>query len=602
MTGSSRTNSAAGWRARRWPRRRVLQTGAIGAAALPLGLAACGDDEEEAPSPTPAGQTPAAGATPTPTEAPRRGGVWRIAMAGDPSALDPMQGTALPTHQLAGFVYSGLFRYKAGPGVDPTTYEVEPDAAEGFETPDGIEYIVKLKPNVRFHPPVDRLMDAEDVVFSWRRLIGEIPGFAGAPYAATPKAYIDRIEAVDARTVRFRLKAPRGDLFSYENKWYWVMPKETGTAFDPTKQLVGSGPWIFESYTPGSVIKLRRNDRWHFGPDVPYMDAVEIYIIPEYATRFQQFLAGRLDYVDVFASDIERLRSGNPSAKLLRALAELPVTIIAFSTVQNPSEPWSDPRVRKALSMSLDRDAMLDAAYDFRNLERFGIEGLKRVWNNEIPAQDRAYWLDPKGEFRFAEADPQITAANKQAFAYDPAEAKKLLEAAGLPNGFEADLFTTTARYGQAFNTVTELIQQYAAQVGIDLTIRDVDYSSVYITQIVVQKNFRGLLHIPKRTGILANLRGYFVPGEIANYGKIQDQTLIDGVAAIERTLDREEARRKVLEFQNFANERMYIIPLPVGALGAFVAVQGNVRNADVYQVPGQGWGTEVVPYLWKAS
>lgn len=587
-------------RGRAWTRRRLLQAGAAGAASLPLVLTACGDDEEEPEATTP-GATPTPAAA-TPTETPRRGGVWRIAMPGDPSALDPMQGTALPTHQLAGFVYSGLFRYRAGPGVDPTTYEVEPDAAEGFETVDGLEYIVKLKPNVRFHPPVDRVMDAEDVVFSWKRLIGEITGFPGAPYASTPKQYIDRIEAVDSHTVRFRLKNPRGDLFSYENKWYWVMPKETGQAFDPTKQLVGSGPWIFESYAPGSVIKLRRNDRWHFGPEVPYMDAVEIYIIPEYATRFQQFLAGRLDYVDVFAADIERLRSGNPSAKLLRALAELPVTIVAFSTVQNPSEPWGDPRVRKALSMSFDRDAMLDAAYDFRNLEKLGVQGLSRLWNNDIPAQDRAYWLDPKGEFRFASGDPVITPENKRAFSYDPAEAKRLLAAAGLGDGFKADLFTTTARYGQAFNTVTELVQQYAAQVGIDLTIRDVDYSSVYITQIVVQKNFRGLLHIPKRTGILANLRGYYVPGEIANYGKIQDQALIDGIASIERTLDRGEARRKVLEFQNLANERMYIIPMPVGALGAFVAVQGNVRNAELYQVPGQGWGTEVVPYLWKAS
>src|SRR5690606_10219369 len=114
---------------RRYRRRGFLAAGAGTAAALGLTLAGRGDDDEEPSSgngngnggnnqqgATP-GNSPAATQAPGVSGPPKKGGVWRAHMNGDPTNLDPMVGTALPTHQTAGFVYSHLYRFKAGPGV-----------------------------------------------------------------------------------------------------------------------------------------------------------------------------------------------------------------------------------------------------------------------------------------------------------------------------------------------------------------------------------------------------------------------------------------------------------------------------------------------------
>lgn len=578
-------------------RRRLLGASFTGAAGVAgLALAGCGGSSNSGKSGTPAlAPSPSSSAA---AAAPKRGGTWRTYMAGDPTNLDPYAGTALPKDQAVAYVYSRLFRFKSGPGIDPGAYSMDPDLAQSMEiSPDGLKYVVKLRPNVKWQAPISRTFDADDVVYSWKRYIGQVSGTPAGVSASALNGYLDSVVAVDPLTVQFNMKTPRGQFMTSEDKFLIIMPRETGSAFNPSQRLVGTGPWIFDSYVAGSLLKYRRNPEWHLGPDRPYFDTVEVNIIPEYATRLNQFLAGRIDEVDVTGNDLKHASETLTGMQLFVGEAELPNSILAFSAGSNP---WSDPRVRKAISMSLDRDAMLDAAYNLKEIEKLNL-GTKRRWNNDVGSYDTSYWLDPQAKYQAKSSDPKITPDNQKSFAYSPTDAKSLLSAAGQASGFKTKLYTTSSRYGEAYNIQTQLIQQYAAAIGVQLDLTDVDYNSVFITQIVVQKKFDGILHIPRRTGVRGQFEGYYLPGQIANYDQLNDTTLNGMINDMLKEADTEAARLKVLNLQNYTNDKMYYVPTQLGAAGGYVGYAPGVQNVLTYRVKGNDQGNETIPYYWRA-
>lgn len=609
-------------RRRRLGRRRFLQAAgasSVGVAALAAG---CGDDDDDSSTPKPSSpaasspaasgsspaassSSPAAAASPT-KEAPKRGGVWRSALAGDPATLDPYTSTASGAAMAYSYVYQNLTRVKSGPGIDPALAQEEPDLAESFKvSDDGLTYTVKLNQKAKWHPPVSRPIDADDVLFSWERYNGRIPGGPAAnPRAASLNAIFASIDKIDAATVQFKLKAPRGDFLTVTSttfNGFLIMPKETGTAFNPAQQMVGTGPWLFESYTPGSVIKLKRNPEWHRGPDAPYFDRVEINIIPEYATRLSQFLAGNIDEVEINGTDLERAKNTIKGLQIYVGESNLPASYITFDGRPSAANaPWRDPRVRKAISMALDRSAMLDAAYNLKAIEKLEI-GAKRRFNNDVPALETPYWMDPQGKVQHAASDPKLSADNLKSFAYNPADAKKLLEAAGFGNGFKTQLHSTPTQYGQGFNTLSELIQQYCGQIGVQLEFIQDDYNSVYVNKIAREGEFDGLAHIPRGAGSFSQWDIYYIPGGIRWNAKVDDKVLVDNINKMLAERDPEKARLQMLNLQQYTNDKMYLVPMQLGASGTYWGYQPNVRNALDYQVTTFTFGATTVPFYWKA-
>ena len=119
-------------------------------------------------------------------------------------------------------------------------------------------------------------------------------------------------------------------------------------------------------------------------------------------------------------------------------------------SLRDKTTPWADPRVRQAMSMMIDREAVLDIAYSLDKLAKDGFK-LERKWNNFVPHAWGDYWLDPQGT--------EVSAESKSYFQYNPTAAKQLLTAAGFPDGFSANFFTVV-RYGVAFDSVTEFLIQ----------------------------------------------------------------------------------------------------------------------------------------------
>jgi ABC-type transport system substrate-binding protein len=237
--------------------------------------------------------------------------------------------------------------------------------------------------------------------------------------------------------------------------------------------------------------------------------------------------------------------------------------------------------------MTLDRTGMLEAAYNLSGVQELGIP-FKSIWNTSVPAFERPFWLDPTGEFQHKPSDPQMSAEGQETFALDIQGAKQRLDAAGYPDGFDTKLNTTPARYGDAFNIMSELILVFAKEAGINLELNPQDYSSDYIIN-TARGNFDGLAHIPRGVGGTGQYEIYYRPGAIRNnsiLSTLKTDDFLNGlVDTMTQSRDFEEQRLAVLEAQEYESAKHYFTPSQLGAAGVFVAFQPNMGGVQDFVV-----------------
>lgn len=584
-------------------RRGFVRSSVAGAGGLTaLALVGCGDDDDDEPGSTPGsttGSPTTAGGSATataPTSAPIKGGTWTGGIESGPTSLDVMAGSSFTTSLYGSYSYSRLLKFRTGPGVDPGAFDIDMDLASEIEQPDVLTYTVKLRPNAKFHDPVSRAVTPEDVVFSYERSLENAIGLTANN--------TDSVTAIDDETVQFKVKVPDAEYLNL-NKSFFVMPVETGTVFNPTEKMVGTGPFIFEEYQTDNLITYRRNPEWHFGPDAPYFDRIELSVVPEYATRLSQFLGGNIDHIELQGNDVQRAVSGIEDLQIFRGMLGLSWSYISFAgNPEDANQPWRDVRVRRAASMAMDRDGLTEAAYNVSKLQE-ALPGLTVEWNNVVPNPVRPMWLDPKGQYQYKDGDPKISDLGASAFPYDPEGAKALLAEAGYPDGFDVDgaFHYPIARYGEAFRIISELQVQYLSQIGFRVKSAPEDYAAVFAPTSLLG-DFDGLLHVAGGGGypLTNSFNYYYLPGAIRNNGFINDQVLIDAINDARATFDNEERRVKILQLQQYTSEKMYYVPGQIGAVGSFLAYQPNIGGALDYQSPGFDQGSEQMPFLWKTD
>ena len=332
---------------------------------------------------------------------PRRGGILRV-RGFDPPNFDHHLTIAAFTQSTVSFVYSKLVRHKVGADVPPGTFIIEPDLAERWEALDDTTYVFYLRQGVKWHnkPPVNgRELVAEDVKFTYDRFLTE---------KANTNRYlldsVDRIEVVDRYTVKFVLQEPYVwflSVLAYPTSM-WIIAPEVVQHFGDLKKaetVIGTGPFMLERYEPNVKTVFRRNPDY-FRAGQPYVDGVEWLVIPDESTGLAMYRTGQLDCGPginwaVRQQDLEALKKSHPHLRYQDYLSQSGSVV----TMRTDQPPFTDVRVRRAISHAIDRQALIEAVWG-RGAPTAAVSRGLAEWTlpiDQLGAGAKYYEYDPKG-------------------------------------------------------------------------------------------------------------------------------------------------------------------------------------------------------------
>lgn len=329
----------------------------------------------------------------------------------DPSTLDPHK-MAFPGEQL---VVLDLFMGLTTP--DMRGRPMAGSAESWTVSADGRTYTFRLRPNLLWSDGT--ALTATDFVWSFRRMLDPSTGYPfasrlypirGAREIAGGRAAIDTlaVAAVDARTLRIELVAPTPYFLDVIAAAAMPAPRHViekhGNAWLRPEHFVSNGPFVLEAWRPNAFVRLKRNARF-WGAAKLRLDGVVHYPFNNPTTMVRRFQAGEIDLVMVVPPERADPRKNEfgPALKVGRGISN---EVVVFNT---RSGPTSDVRVRRALSMLIERDAIAR-----------GIIGVPEVG---------AYSYVPPGVLNYVEpARPDFAAWSAERRI---AEAQRLLGAAG---------------------------------------------------------------------------------------------------------------------------------------------------------------------------
>ena len=493
-------------------------------------------------------------------QSPKRGGTLTV-RGWDPPLFDQMLQTAYRVQIPITFTHSRLVKHKAGPGVAPTTFQIEGDLAESWSQPNEMTYIFKLRKGVRWHPrpPVNgRELTAEDVRYTVERFLT----VKGNPTAYMLKS-VDHVEVVDRYTVKFVMKEPFSWLLDVlaNPMAMAIVARECVEKFGDLRKaeaVIGTGPWMLDSYRPNVGLTFVRHP-YYFVPGLPYIDRVEYVVDEDNASRMAAFLAGKYDLGWEFPGSINRtdwvqiketLKQKRPNLRT----AEFPSNVETHISMRTDQLPFKDVRVRQAVSLAIDRQGMIDTSFEGAG-----------SFNAAVPAglTDWALPINQMGE------------AAKY-FRHDPAEARRLLAAAGHPNGFAASLCFTT--YGSTLLTDNaQLILKYLKDVGISAKLDQREYGA-FIASCYFGK-FDSLTYGPQTPFLDPDnfLFGMHYPGEAKNQSHVDDPIVTDMLIRQRRIFDVAKRREVIHDLQRYLAKQQYYVQIPSGI---YVAVwDGALKN-----------------------
>jgi peptide/nickel transport system substrate-binding protein len=360
-----------------------------------LGTAGCASP---APSPSAAAAKPADSLT--------------LAVRADVTGLYPNPPTVNEAYTLHvnANVLEGLTRFDA-------QLRLQPGLAERWENPDERTYVFHLRADARFSD--GRPLRAADVAASLEA--AKRRSWAVVNYLQS----IESVRALDERRVEVRTRFPYQILLT-KLQWAFVLPADA--VGQPTVPVIGTGPYRVAEWKPGVELRLARNEQ-HAGPR-PHFAEARLVVVPDARERVARLLRGEADIVtDVPLEAVGELR-GRPDVRV-EARGSLRVL---FLNLRPDRPPFSDPRVREAFDLALDR----------RELVQRALSGLTEPATQVVHPAVVGY-------------NPELRLPN-----VDRARARALLAAAGHARGLEVQLDGPNNRY---VNDV-EILAEVARQLG----------------------------------------------------------------------------------------------------------------------------------------
>ncbi|MFD1848763.1 ABC transporter substrate-binding protein [Oceanobacillus bengalensis] len=485
---------------------------------------------------------------------PKHGGTFTMATPADPDTLDPHRQSSIYTHQMAGFVYNKLVTYETGPDVEYTDYNVVPDLAESWDiSEDGTVYTFHLR-EAYWHdkePVNGRQVVAEDVISTMERIIN-LPG-----HQAALLSEVESMEALDDKTVVFTLKQPFAPFLNFmANHFMWILPKEAiDGEIDLSTDAIGTGPFVLEEWEDNVQATYSRNPNF-FEEGKPYLDELIYKVVPDQGARIAAFRTGQSDAIGgISPEELNTLTKSNPDTIVKEVLFATQEQVF----VNMEREPFDDLNVRKAISMAIDRQSMVDSIY-----------GGGEVSGPVNPSLGK--WALPLEE-------------REQLQPYDPEGAKALLAEAGFPNGFDTTLMVTDG-YGEQLVRVAQWIAEDLRNVGINAEIEVVEYATYFSEKwpnvdYDIGVGYQTYFQEPDEW-----LRTQMHSEGTRNWFNISDPELDVMLDEQRMIIDEDERREMVYDIQRYVLENV-VNPIPVSTYYVQSPQQPYVKNWEPHSSYG---------------
>jgi peptide/nickel transport system substrate-binding protein len=473
-------------------------------------------------------------------QAPKRGGVLKH-IGLEPPTFDIHASVSYQTQLISSFVHRTLFKFANGAKHAPSDFTLVPDLALKADTsPDGKTYTLALRRGVRWEsraPVNGRELVATDVKYSMERAL-KMSGYASL------LGRVEGIETPDKYTVRIHLAdAFAPFLHNLAEPWNAILPREVEEKmgdFKAADSLIGCGPFALERYEPGVKAVFARNPTY-YEKGLPYLDKVEWLFLKDRATQLSLFRAGQADlpFYDarIPRSEVGAFKRSNPSYPI--AYWDWLANRTLAMRIDKP--PFSDVRVRRALSMAIDRKKWV-AQY----LEGQGYED-----HGAVPAPMREWKLP----------GPELGEGAKY-LEYNPAAARKLLAEAGFAGGLKMKC-TNWPGYGPEYVEDLELLAFSLKGVGVELMIVNEEYGN-YIRGSFLGK-FDETSWGPSSvfTEVDGYLYNFYYTGQPNNRSHVSD-TKLDVMLDAQRRYTARSSRKKVIDdIQRHVAERVYYLYTP---------------------------------------
>jgi peptide/nickel transport system substrate-binding protein/oligopeptide transport system substrate-binding protein len=375
------------------------------------------------------------------------GGVFRRMLGANPVTLDPALVTDAYGGSVVRQIFDGLVQLDAN--LKPI-----PALAEFWEASrDGRTWTFTLRQGVKFHNGQE--VTAQDVVYSFTRLLDAAQPLSVAElfqhiqgvkeFRAGKAPSVQGLQAQDRYTFRIVLEEPLAPQLTVLGLAYTaVVPQEEveKPGGDFGHAPVGTGPFKFVRWQPNQEIVLEANDQYYEGR--PFLDAVVFKIIVgvKLEQTFAEFLKGNLEETIIPSGKLDEMRV-NPQYRQYQHVRK-PTLSLQYLGFNTQMKPFDDRRVRQAFNYAVNKEAIV------REIARMG----------DVPAVGAL----PPWLFGY---DPDL-----QGYGYNPAKARKLLAAAGYPNGTGFPVVQLWSNH-QAASTQAELAayQRYLADIGVQVEV-----------------------------------------------------------------------------------------------------------------------------------
>ena len=475
--------------------------------------------------------------------APAQAVTLRWAAQNDILTLDPHSQNHATTIAILQHTYESLVRYSKD-------YKIEPSLAESWKELSPTQWRFNLRKGVKFHDGSP--FTADDVVFSFGRL--KQPQGTMQIYVAN----IAEVKKVDDYTVDFILSGPHPVLlqnisdfrimsksWSEKNRSQNIQDYKQKEETYASRNTNGTGPYIIKGWEPDKRIVFELNKNWWGKIDGNVTDVIYTPIKSD-ATRVSALLSGEVDLVtDLPTQDVERLRK-EPKIKVLDGHEVRTIFIgmdqfndeLKYSSVKGKN-PFKDIRVRKALNMAVDREA----------IKKITMRGLS------IPA---GLMIAP-GVHPYSK---QLDIVPK----YDPAAAKKLLAEAGYPNGFEFTLDCPINRYVNDEKICQSLISMWA-RAGLNVKLNAMQFAT-YIPKLLQLDTSAYMLGwgVPTFDGLymlqsLVRTKTTGADGSF-NQGRVSDKKLDGMIDQIKVETDTKKRDALLKESLEITRDQYYYVPV----------------------------------------